>query len=65
MRKLGSSEEMGPLASVLEIMHTHEKENMRVGRDGVMSFDIEGMHRSTYMRICKALGLPLEKGLIE
>lgn len=31
---------------------------MRVGKEGVMSFDMERIHRSTYLRIRKALALP-------
>ena len=51
------------MENVLEILFTHERENMVSGGKGEMSFRIEKIHLSTYHRICKAIKFEPEESL--
>lgn len=43
------------LESILEILFSHERENMISNVKGEMSFRMQKIHLSTYHRICKIL----------
>lgn len=45
------------LEKVLEILHSNEKENMKISKNGQMSFDMKKVHISTYYRIRKVMGI--------
>lgn len=44
------------LEKVLEVLHSYEKENMSLTKNGLMSFKMNKIHVSTYNRIRKLLG---------
>jgi hypothetical protein len=48
------------------VLHSNEKENMSLSKNGLMSFKMSKIHISTYYRIKKLLGMSEENGsLIE
>lgn len=57
LNKLWDSEDNSLLSAVLEILHVHEKENMQLNKNGLMTFKMNNIHKSTYQRIRKAIGL--------
>ena len=59
-------EEYGTLEKVLEVLHSFEKENMCLSKNGVMSFRMNKIHLSTYYRVKKVIGMSEEgPGIIE
>ncbi len=44
---------MGLLEKVVEVLHANEKENMALNKNGLMTFRMNRIHISTYIRIKK------------
>ena len=55
MSTLYSNGEVSLLEKVVEVLHTNEKENMALNKNGLMTFRMNRIHNSTYIRIRKLL----------
>lgn len=53
MSSLYSNGDMALLEKVVEVLHTNEKENMALNKNGLMTFRMNRIHISTYIRIKK------------
>ena len=49
------------------MLHSQEKENMSLSKNGVMSFRMKRIHNSTYLRLRKVVGMMGDEsaGIIE
>ena len=52
------------LEKVLEVLHSNEKENMTMNKNGMMSFRMTKIHISTFYRIKKLVGMAEENSNI-
>jgi hypothetical protein len=57
VRNLYVANDLSTLEKVLEVLHSQEKENMTLNKNGMMSFKMNKIHISTYLRIKKIVGM--------
>jgi hypothetical protein len=55
MGGLYANGEVSLLEKVVEVLHANEKENMALNKNGLMTFQMNRIHSSTYIRIRKLL----------